>query len=193
MRQPWVLPCTTSRFRRGSGNISETWDLSSLFFCFWFYFKLLISCLISIYGNTYTSMLNVLRTFLWCWRQLLQTHRSPNSYSSGQKSPKSGHIQTVCSPDLCQLLNHDGYSHGDSLGQKHVKSYANNLSRQLQCLGLFPGHPFMMEDVYQTTLVGHIQKDPKTPPPKWHYSPGSTWLAAIKTLLQQFAHPVLRP
>lgn len=110
----------------------------------------------------------------------------------GKKAQRVATSKLSVASDPCQLLNHDGYSHGDSLGQKHIKSYANNLSRQLQCLGLFPGHPFMMEDVYQTTLVGHIQKDPKTPPTKWHYSPASTWLAA-KTLLQQFAHPVLRP
>lgn len=83
-----MSPSSTTLRVRSIGYISETWDLSSLFFCFWFYFKLLISCVICIYGNTYPSMLSVLRTFLWCWCQLVQTQPSPNSYSSGQKKAK---------------------------------------------------------------------------------------------------------
>lgn len=36
--------------------------------------------------------------------------------------------------------------------------------RQLQCLGVFPGHSFMMEVMSQATLVGHIQKDLRNSP-----------------------------
>ena len=91
----WVLPGIMPTFRRSTGYISETWDLSSLVFCFGFYFKLLITSMISTYGNTYPDMLSVLRTFPWCWCQLVQNQPSPNSYSTGQKRPKGGHIQIV--------------------------------------------------------------------------------------------------
>lgn len=43
-------------FRRSTGYISDTQTLSSLYFCFWFYFQLLISCMISISIATLTPV-----------------------------------------------------------------------------------------------------------------------------------------
>lgn len=82
----------------------------------------------------------------------------------GKKGRRVATSKLPVAPDLCQLLNHAGYSCGDSLDQRHIKSYANNLSRQLQCLRALPRHPFITEDTSQTTLVGHIQKDPRNSP-----------------------------
>lgn len=126
-RQSWNIPGIMSRLWKSIGHISETWDLSSLLFCSWFYVKLLVSWEISIFGNTRPSILKVLRTFLWCWSQLLQIQPSPNSYSSGKKK---------------------------------LTTY----QRQLQCLGVFPGHSFMMKVMSQATLLGHTQKGLRNSP-----------------------------
>lgn len=111
------------------------------------------------------------------WYRLSQVSTLTPQDKKGQRVAAS---KLSTAPDLCQLLNHAGYPHGDSLGQKHIKSYANNLPRQLQSLGVFPGHPFMMEDMSQAAWAGHIQKDPRNHPWKWHYFPARTWSAATK-------------
>lgn len=191
MRQSWVLPGTTSRFR-SIGYISETWDLSSLFLCFWFYFKLLISCVISIYGNTYPSMLSVLRTFLWCWCQLVQTQPSPNSYSSGQKKAKGWpHPNRLLLPNCVNSWTARGTlmetAWVKSMSKAMLTTHQDNSSAWECFLGIHSWWRMCLKPLFGRAY----SERPKKLPPKWHYSPAWTWLAASKTLLQD-SHPVLR-
>lgn len=126
----------------------------------------------------------MLRTFFWCQYKRVQTQPSLNSYSSGQKRPKGGHIQTVHSswpgstPEFCWVPS--CWQLGPKTGQKSV------LTITKMSLGVFPGHLFM------TRICLKRSERPKKLLPKWHYVPARPWSAANKTLLKQFAQSVLR-
>lgn len=190
-RQTEILPGITWWFRRSAGNISDTQNLSSLSFCFWFYFKLFISCMISISIATFTPLCS--GPFSGAnvnWYRLSQVQTLTPQGKKGQRVATS---KLSIAPDLCRLLNFAGYPNADSLGQKHVKSCVSNLPKWV---GVFPGQYFLGIHSWQ----GHVSnglgraysKRPNKLFPNWHYIPARTWSAANKTRLKQFAHPVLR-
>lgn len=143
-RQPEILPGTTWWFRRSTGYISDTQNLSSLF-----YFKLFISCMISV----------SIATLIQCAQDLFLVPVSMGKDSAKSKllflRAKTSLATSKLSipPDPCQLLNFAGYPHADSLGQKQVKICVNNLPRwDWECfLGIcsWQGH------------VSNVQKDPR--------------------------------
>lgn len=153
----WVLLGTTSRSGKHTGFISETWDLSSSFASGSTSNPSLYAWL-SVYDNTYPSMLSVLRTSV-VMIPISTDCPVQTPVTQGKKRLKGGHNQIIAS-DLCKLLNHYGNSHADSLGQKHVKSYVNKLPRQLQFLQeCLLGSRSWWRTLPPATLVGHIQKD----------------------------------